>query len=98
MTIGNALNFIERGQRDSQLRERLNTVTNLMELETIMTDENLQFSSYEFEEAFNLRLVKCQEAEEAEQLQAFKMWWTLLHKFLGLPPDQPSLSHSDPYM
>jgi len=91
MTISNALIFIQRGQKENHLRQRLNAASNMFELQKILAMEQLKFSDLDFDQAFHLQLVKCQELEEAEQLKGFKMWWTLLHKFLQEPQHQ---SHS----
>lgn len=87
MTISNALIFIQRGQRENMLRQRLNAASNIFELKKILAMEQLNFSEQEFDQAFQLQLVKCQDVEEAEQLKGFKMWWTLLLKFLQTPPE-----------
>lgn len=78
MTIANALTFIKRGQKDAALRNRLNKTSSLSEIFIVLSNENLEFSAHEFEEAFSLTLFKCQENEAAEQIKAFKMWWDFL--------------------
>jgi len=78
MTIANALTFIKRGQKESGLRSALNRATSSSEFFSVLMNENLKFSSHEFEEAFSMKLVNCQEPEEAEDLRAFKIWWDLL--------------------
>lgn len=78
MTIGNALAFMNRGLADAALRERLNGASSLPALHQVLQEENLMFSDPEFDEAFRHRLIQCQEAEEADQLKEFKMWWDLL--------------------
>ncbi len=78
MTIGNALNFIERGLHDSALRRRLNKASDAIEHEKILSEEKLMFSAGEFEDAYNHRLTLCQEEDEADQIKEFKMWWELL--------------------
>jgi len=82
MTIGNALNFIQRGLEDSPLRKRLNLAASLSEIHRILADEGLIFSYHDFDEAFHKRLVKCQELEMAEELKEFKIWWDLLFQVL----------------
>jgi hypothetical protein len=83
MTIGNALGFIERGLHDTDLRKRLNTAATVQECERLLGDEDLNFSPHDFDEAFHHRLTQCQEAEEAEQIKEFKMWWDLLRGTFG---------------
>lgn len=82
MTIGNALAFIERGQGDGTLRDRLNAANSRKERDDVLAEEKLLFSAHDFDEAYNHRLTQCQEAEEAEQLREFKMWWDLLSRLL----------------
>lgn len=90
MTIGNALNFIERGFEDKTLRDRLNAVSNPSELKDVLADENLTFSAGDFDEAYHHRLTLCQEMEAAEQLLEFRMWWDLLGRSVASPPGSPS--------
>ncbi len=78
MTIGNALAFIKRSLNDSILRDRLNGASDKEEFDRVLAEEYLNFSSHEFDEAFNHKLTECQEEEEAEQLKELKLWWDLL--------------------
>ncbi|MBU1054006.1 MAG: hypothetical protein KKC46_09275 [Proteobacteria bacterium] len=84
MTIGNALTFIERGLKDSALRNRLNSATNPSELQNALGDEKLEFSAHDFDEAFHHRLTQCQEEEDADQIKEFKLWWYLLSRSLEM--------------
>lgn len=78
MTIGNARRFIKRAQHEKELRNSLNRASDTAELSRILEKEDLAFSSYEFEEAFSNKLTQCQTADEVEQLQQLKIWWTML--------------------
>ncbi|MBI5593600.1 MAG: hypothetical protein HY881_24370 [Deltaproteobacteria bacterium] len=78
MTIGNAQTFIKRGLEDSDLRGRLNSATSLLEIDQVLTEADLLFSSCDFDEAFHHQLTECQAMEAAEQLKEFKLWWDLL--------------------
>jgi hypothetical protein len=78
MSTRNALDFIDRGLRDRELRGRLNHATTLAERDDVLAGEKLAFSPPEFEEAFYQRLTQCQETVQAEQLKEFKAWWDLL--------------------
>ncbi|MFH2092474.1 MAG: hypothetical protein ABIJ31_08935 [Pseudomonadota bacterium] len=98
MTISNALIFIQRGQIENRLRQRLNEATDISGIEAVLAEENLKFSDQDFDQAFHLHLVKCQEVEEAEQLKGFKMWWTLLHKFTQSSDENRFSGHSDSYL
>lgn len=86
MTIGNAMTFIKRGMTDSKLRKRLYAASSIAMCDAILAEENLIFSPNEFEEAFHNRLTLCQQAEEADQLNEFKMWWQMLAQLLD--PDR----------
>lgn len=83
MTIGNALGFIERGLNDSELRKRLNAAGSPKECEDVLSEENLTFSSHDFDEAFHHRLTQCQAEEEADRIKEFRMWWDLLLTSFG---------------
>ena len=85
MTIGNALNFIERGLEDRALRERLNGAASAAELQSVLDDEKLVFSAHDFDEAYHHRLTQCREAEAADRLKEFKLWWDLLNQFMETP-------------
>jgi hypothetical protein len=78
MTIGNALGFIDRGLLEMDLRKRLNMASTTIECEKVLREENLEFSSHDFDEAFRRRLTQCQEEDEADQIKEFKVWWDLL--------------------
>ena len=84
MTIGKAIKFIEQGQKDRDFRNELNRAESIPELYDVLSQHDLSFSSFEFEEAYNNRLVSCQFAEQAEALQSFRQWWETLHHFLGV--------------
>lgn len=82
MTVGNAIAFIRRGINDSELRVRLATAHSIRVRDEELSDEGLRFSQHEFEEAFRNLLTLCQEAEAADQLNEFKIWWEFLtHSF-----------------
>lgn len=78
MTIGNALTFIKRGMIDEELREKLNTASNMETCDGILAEEGLGFSRHDFEEAYHNQLTLCQTAEQADRLKEFKLWWELL--------------------
>lgn len=92
MTIGNALKFIKKGLVDDPLRKRLNNASGLPELEQVLSENGLVFSAHEFDEAFNSRLVQCQEEEDASQLREFKLWWDFLLMTVGTANDRPDAS------
>lgn len=78
MTIGNAMKFIRSGMVDKDLRQRLNRAGSLERIETVLSEASLTFSNPEFEEAYYHLLTLCQFEEQAEQLNAFRLWWGML--------------------
>ncbi|MBN2341113.1 MAG: hypothetical protein JXX29_04025 [Deltaproteobacteria bacterium] len=83
MTIGNAKKFIDQAQVDDDLRRTLNGAETFTELTDRLETLGMTFSAFDFEEAFNNKLVSCQFQEQADQLQELKMWWQMLHSYLG---------------
>lgn len=92
MTIGNALTFIKRGMRETELRARLNCASNPDEIKDILRSENIPFNADEFDEAFHHHLTLCQSAEDADQLKEFRVWWALLSQSLEPAACQGSCS------
>ncbi len=86
MTIGNAMDFIKRGITDSDLRDRLNTAPSLEKRDKVLSDEHLQFTHHEFDDAYRNLLTLCTEAEAADQLKEFKSWWEILTCLLAPDP------------
>lgn len=78
MTIGNAQGFIKQALGDNGLRTCLNRAASTAEVHTILARKSFQFSYDDFDQAYYLQLVKCQEMEQAEQLKEFKLWWDLI--------------------
>ena len=83
MTIANAKEFIKRGMRDQELRDRLNGALTVDELYRTLGENELVFSPEELEEAYSNGLTLCQFEEQADRLKEFRMWWDLLHRFLS---------------
>lgn len=81
MTVANALSFIRRAHADKGLRKKLNESKTSEELLSVLEKEKFVFTPSEFDEAFYMRLVKCQEAEQAEQLKELQAWWVMLNRF-----------------
>ncbi len=90
MTIQHALDFINRGQHDEQLRCRLEQASGYPAIEAILGEECIPFSEGEFEEAYSLSLFKCQDQSQAQALMAFRMWWLLLIRSPAQPVKRPA--------
>ena len=73
MALGKAIEFIKQVTYDKPLRQRCNQSKSK---ESLL--EDLGFTAYEFEDAINMQLVKCQTYEQADHVQQIKMWFSLL--------------------
>lgn len=80
MTIQNALNFIRQAQHDNDLRSKLVKADTSLTRQEILDQNDLVFTPEEFEEAYSLTLFKCQHQEDADALNAFRMWWIMLYR------------------
>ena len=94
MTIGHALTFIKRGMSEQSLRDRLNSTTCLSELHTVLRDEGMTFTPFEFEDALNSSLIKCTEWESADALKEFGQWWEMLQQIVSPETCSPGKSCS----
>lgn len=73
MSIGKALTFFKRIKTDSEFRKscyKAESKQALLEAEG--------FTEYEFEDAVNMNLVKCQDYDEADQVKQLQQWFALL--------------------
>ena len=73
MAISNAIKFVKQVQEDKDLRDICNSSSSKLELL-----KDLGFSEYDFENAINMELFKCQSYESADQIQQIKFWFSLL--------------------
>ncbi len=69
MSIQNAKNFIEKVQTDSDFRKEMYKINGFDEFNQFMQSKDLTFDEFEFEEAYNLMLFKCQFSEEHDRLE-----------------------------
>jgi hypothetical protein len=70
---------ISRGLVDHSLRNALNSLTSIEMINRHLVEENLLFSTPEFEDAYNFSLTQCQFEDQADRLAEFRMWWELLN-------------------
>lgn len=73
MPLGKALHFIRQARFDDELREACYRMPSKQELLKV-----LDFDMNEFEDAFNMELVKCQTREEAETIYQLKDWFQMI--------------------
>ena len=72
MALKNAISFLHRFVNDGEFRHSCNELTK-NELLSIH-----RFNEHEFNDALNMRLVKCQTHEEAEEIQEVKLWFMIM--------------------
>ncbi|WP_372755552.1 hypothetical protein [Labilibaculum sp.] len=68
MSIANAVKFMKKTDNDSCFRKALYKLDSAKDFEDFQIRENLEFSAFELEEAFNYLHTQCQFAEEADKL------------------------------
>ncbi len=73
MALGKALRFIRQARFDYELRRACYGMSTKQELLKV-----LDFDMNEFEDAFNMELVKCQSHEDAENLYQLKEWFQMI--------------------
>ncbi len=72
MSLSKAIWFVNNAS-DKALRQKCYTSNSRPELL-----QSLGFTDFEFEDAINMKLVKCQTYEEADKVQQLKMWFSIL--------------------
>ena len=73
MALGKALKFIKDIRSDNDLRNSCYKYSTKGELLNEM-----EFNEYEFDDAINMNLVKCQTFDEAEEIYQVKLWFAML--------------------
>lgn len=98
MSIGNVKKFISRAMSDQSLRDELNKAPSLIALHSILEERGYPFTPHDFDEAYHNLLTQCEFIEQEEKLNEFKMWWEMLHHFLGgsSEPQTSSCSSTSP--
>lgn len=82
MSIQAAKLFIKGLQFDKAFRKDINTAKTLDEFNCVLDDYDLQFSSSEIEESYNMLKVQCQYEEQADSLQnAISYYYMILRSF-----------------
>ena len=69
MSIQNAIRFISKVQRDDEFRNELFRLKNYSQFEIFLEERDLEYSEFEFDEAYHHLLVQCQFAEQSDRLQ-----------------------------
>lgn len=79
MSVQNALQFISIVSEDDQFRKSLYKYGSRQQLLDHLSQDGSGFTIAEFEDAVNMRHVKCQTYEEADHLKQIEMWFNLFN-------------------
>jgi ribosomal protein S8 len=77
MSIANAMTFIKNVETNKGLRKACYTCKSKIDLLQMLEREDLAFTQYEFDEAVNMLLVKCQTYDEADCIKQTEVWFSL---------------------
>lgn len=80
MSIQNAIDFTEIFQNEDQLREYLSSLSSAEEVRAYLKELDLEFTDEEFEEAYNLQLLKCRDERDHSILNQIKLSYILMIK------------------
>ena len=69
MSIQNAIRFIHKVQGDDEFRNNLFRLKNISQFEGFLEEKELDYTEFEFDEAYHHLLVQCQFEEQADRLQ-----------------------------
>ena len=73
MALSNAVKFVKQIGKNETFRNECYESKSKSDLLN-----KLNFNEYEFDEAINMNLVKCQTLDEADQIFQIKLWFALL--------------------
>jgi hypothetical protein len=79
MSVQNALQFISIVSEDGDFRKSLYKFGSRQELINHLSESGRGFTVSEFEDAVNMKHVKCQTYEEADHLKQIEMWFNLFN-------------------
>jgi predicted ribosomally synthesized peptide with nif11-like leader len=78
MSIQKAQLFLNKVQEDIHFRKKVICANSEHDLSTILRQYNINFSSTEIENAFNMLHVSCQTEDDAEKLKHAYLYYQLL--------------------
>lgn len=80
MSIQNAIDFTEIFQNEDQLRAYLSGLASADEVRAYLKELDLEFTDEEFEEAYNLQVVKCKDEGHHNILSQVKLSYIMMIK------------------
>ncbi|MBN2744426.1 MAG: Nif11 family protein [Marinilabiliaceae bacterium] len=77
MSIANAMTFIKNVETNKELRKACYACKSKDELLAMLAGQKMAFSQFEFDEAVNVMLFKCQSYEQADSVKQTEVWFSL---------------------
>lgn len=77
MSIAAAKKCLQTAMSDSIFRKRINKSKTQLEIQHVLKEYDIEFSPFEFEEAFTAMHLECQTNEQADSLFNTKNWFVL---------------------
>ena len=77
MSVQNANDFIELVEKNDEFRLKCYESSTIEELMIMLNANGIAFSSNDFENAINMKLVRCQTYEQADVVKDIENWFKL---------------------
>ena len=78
MSINNAMKFVRKVDADNEFRRICNKCGSREAIQEMLLKEKMDFNDFEFEEAINMMLFKCQTYEDADGVKQIELWYNLV--------------------
>ena len=78
MSIQNAIRFTEIYKQEAKLRDYLGNLGSSGEVRSFLKELDLEFTDEEFDEAYNVQLLKCKDEREHSILDQVKFSYILM--------------------
>lgn len=79
MSINNAMKFIREVDANPNFRKECYSCKTKEELFEMLEKQELGFNDFDFEEAVNMMLFKCQTYEQADGVKQVQWWYTIFN-------------------
>ncbi len=78
MSISNAIQFIKTIDENADFRASCNKCLSKEVMHEMLIEKELPFDAYDFQEAINILLFRCQTYEQANSIKQVELWYSLL--------------------
>ncbi len=78
MPMQDSLNFIREMRTNRDFRRSIYRLKNAEAVQSFLVSNGYHFTHDEFEDSYRKLLLKCQEAEQAEELMQILTWYQML--------------------